>query len=79
MNVLGRYLLNWVKWLDAGLNVATGGSWNESVSERSAKARNAGRPWGCRLCALLDRVWTNHCDNSLKSTIGDDAIIPDGE
>lgn len=76
LQTLGRYALNWLKWLDAGGNVATGGAWNESISERAAKARNAGRRWGCVLCALLDSAFPGHCDDTLTS---EDATIPDGE
>lgn len=77
--VLKRWLLNWLLWLDEGGSVATGGSPNETISERAAKARNAGRRWGCVLCRWLDDVQPGHCDNALTSTIGDDAIIPDGK
>jgi hypothetical protein len=35
--------------------------------------------WGCVLCRLLGWINTGHCDNALTSTIGDDAVIPDGE
>jgi hypothetical protein len=78
MKLIGNYLLNILKWLDIGVNVIVlFGASNETISERSAKARNAGRKWGCLLCGLLDRVNPGHCDNALKSTIGDDAIIKD--
>lgn len=77
MMILKTYLLNWIKWLDEGGNVLTGGSENETISERAAKARNEGKRWGCILCKWLDDVQSGHCDNALKSTIGDDAIIKD--
>jgi hypothetical protein len=80
MKILGNYLLNILKWLDIGVNVIfLFGASNETISERSAKARNAGRKWGCVLCGLLDWVNPGHCDNALTSTIGGDAIIPDGK
>lgn len=80
MSKLGRYLLNILKWLDIGVNVIfLFGSSNETISERSAKARAAGRRWGCVLCRMLDRINPGHCDRALTSTIGDDALIPDGE
>jgi hypothetical protein len=78
MSAIGRYLLNWLVLFDEAANTLFGGSPNETVSERAAKARNAGRRWGCILCSLLDRVNRGHCDNALTSTIGDDAVIPDG-
>jgi hypothetical protein len=79
MNPILRYLMNWLVLLDQALNTLAAGSPNETISERSAKARNAGRKWGCVLCSLLDKVNPGHCDNALTSTIGGDAIIPDGK
>jgi hypothetical protein len=76
---LTRYLLNWLILLDEAGNTLTGGSPNETISERAAKARKAGRQWGCVLCGLLDRVNPGHCDNALTSKIGEDAVIPDGD
>lgn len=78
-SALKRYLWNWLKWVDEGGNVATGGAANETISERAAKARNAGRWWGCVLCRWLDSVQAGHCDKALASKIGDGAVIPDGE
>lgn len=77
--ILKRYLLNWLLWWDEGGNVLTGGASNETISERAAKARAAGKRWGCVLCGLLDRIDRGHCDRSLMDQIGQDAIIPDGE
>lgn len=79
MTKLGRYLLNYAIWIDEGVNTVFGGSPNETVSERAAKARNAGRRWGCVLCRMLNWINPGHCDNSLTSTIGDDAVIADGK
>jgi len=79
MTKIGRYLLNYAVWLDEGVNTVFGGSPNETVSERAAKARNAGRKWGCILCRFLNWINPGHCDDALTSTIGDDAVIPDGE
>lgn len=79
MKVIGRYLLNLLILLDQAGNTLAGGSPNETISERAAKARNAGRRWGCVLCQFLNQIQRGHCDNALTSTIGDDAIIPDGD
>ena len=79
MTKLGQYFLNFAILLDEAVNTVAGGSPNETISERAAKARNAGRKWGCVLCKLLGWINPGHCDNSLKSTIGDDAVIPDGD
>jgi hypothetical protein len=78
MSKVGRYLLNLAVLLDEAVNTILGGSPNETVSERSAKARSAGRRWGCLLCGLLDKINPGHCDRALTSTIGDDAVIQDG-
>lgn len=77
--MIKRFLINLLLLLDETGNVLTGGSPNETISERAAKARNAGRTWGCVLCRFLNVFQKGHCDNALKSTIGDDAIIKDGE
>jgi hypothetical protein len=79
MSKIGRYLLNLAILLDEAANTLAGGSPNETISERAAKARNAGRRWGCVLCRALNWINPGHCDNALTSTIGDDAVIPDGK
>lgn len=77
---LKQYIINVLKWIDIGVNVIVlFGASNETISERAAKARNAGRRWGCVLCGLLNRINPGHCDRALNSKIGEDAIIPDGE
>jgi hypothetical protein len=77
MNSVLRYVMNFLILLDEALNTLAAGSPNETVSERAAKARNEGRKWGCVLCGFLNRINPGHCDKALKSTIGDDAVIPD--
>lgn len=79
MTKLGRYFLNFAVWIDEGFNTLAGGSPNETISERAAKARTAGRRWGCVLCRFLNWINPGHCDDALTSTIGDNAVIPDGE
>lgn len=77
MNKIGRYLLNYAILLDEAANTVLGGSPNETISERAAKARDEGRKWGCVLCRFLNWINPGHCDTALTSTIGDDAVIPD--
>lgn len=77
MKAISRYLMNWLLLLDQASNTLAGGSPNETISERAAKARNAGRTWGCVLCRVLGWINPGHCDNALTSTIGDDVIIKD--
>ncbi len=79
MSKICRYLLNFAGLVEEAVNTIFGGSPNETISERAAKARNAGRRWGCVLCRALDRISRGHCDNALTATIGDDAVIPDSE
>ncbi|TCK87376.1 hypothetical protein [Paraburkholderia sp. BL9I2N2] len=77
MNPILRYLLNLLILLDQAGNTLAGGSPNETISERAAKARNEGKEWGCVLCKVLNWINPGHCDNALTSTIGDDAVIKD--
>lgn len=77
MNKIGRYFMNYAVLLDEAANTVLGGSPNETISERAAKARNEGRKWGCVLCRFLNWINPGHCDTALTSTIGDDAVISD--
>lgn len=77
MNVLCRYLMNWLRWLDEGLNVLTGGDANETMSSRAGKGRREGKRWACMLCRFLDILQTNHCERSINPGDGSNATIPD--
>lgn len=79
MNTIGRYLLNWARWLDEGLNVATGGDADETLSSRAGKALKNGRPWACILCRFLDIFQKDHCLKSINPDDGGLATIPDGD
>lgn len=79
------YGLNVAISLDEFGNAISGGDPGETISSRAAKARNAGRAWGCVLCKFLG--WaatlvagkpTNHCTLSLEANEGSKAVIPDG-
>lgn len=52
-------------------NVTANGDEDETISSRAAKARNAGRRWGCVLCRVLDRIDKDHCTKSLELDEGD--------
>lgn len=52
--------------LDEMANVGANGEKNTTISARAARARNAGKTWGCVLCKVLDAVQAHHCDNSLR-------------
>ena len=51
---------------DKTLNVAIGGSEDETLSSRAARSMLRGEKWGCFLCKFLDLVKKNHCIDSIK-------------
>lgn len=52
--------------LDQLLNALTFGYPDETVSFRSARARDKGERWGCVMCKVLDWIDDRHCDNALR-------------
>jgi hypothetical protein len=47
---------------DQAVNAAVlGGSEDETISSRAARAAQRGERWGCVLCKLLDKFDRNHC------------------
>jgi len=77
MSWLKRYLMNWIRWLDVGLNVLTGGDANEMLSSRAGKAQLKGKRWACVLCRFLDIFQRDHCLRSINPDDGASATIPD--
>lgn len=76
-----RYILNWLIWLDQGLNVATAGDPDETVSSRLGrlKAAHGGTiPWTRPLSRLiawgLERIDPGHCADAVEPGAGDDGI-----
>lgn len=63
---MSGYFLNIAVAIDQFANTILGGNPRETISQRAAKARNAGKRWGCLLCRILDRIQPNHCTNSLE-------------
>jgi hypothetical protein len=62
-----RWLWNLLVWLDEGVNVVLlRGNAHETISQRAAWAKQAGKDWGCVLCRFLDWVRPNHCENAIK-------------
>lgn len=53
--------------VDVMSNVGANGERNTTISARAARARDAGRKWGCVLCKILNRFQKNHCDIALKA------------
>lgn len=56
---------NIAKMIDETANVGANGKVNTTISARAARARNAGRRWGCILCRVLDWIQKDHCSSSL--------------
>lgn len=77
MNALGRYLMNWLRWIDEGLNVLTGGDANETMSSRAGKGVKEGKRWACVLCRFLDLIQKDHCARSINPDDGANATVPD--
>lgn len=80
------YVLSFWRSVDCMCNAIAFGDPKETISSRSAKARAAGRVWGCVLCRFLgwvatkiDGKPTDHCALSLAANVGTNAIIPDGD
>lgn len=51
--------------MDETANVSLNGYGDTTISARAARARNAGRRWGCVLCRMLDVLDKGHCDRML--------------
>ena len=77
MSFIGRYIMNWLRWLDEGLNVLTGGDANETLSSRAGKGVKEGKRWACVLCRFLDLFQRDHCIRSINPDDGTNATIPD--
>ena len=74
----GQYLLNWLNLLDHMLNTLLLGDADETVSARTARARNAGSKPACWFCAFLTaaqrivtfgQVTRDHCDYALDKSV----------
>jgi hypothetical protein len=52
--------------LDRYINFRLGGDPNQTVSERLARARNAGSAAGKLGCSILDRYDPGHCDRAIR-------------
>ncbi|RWN25297.1 MAG: hypothetical protein EOR96_34515 [Mesorhizobium sp.] len=61
-----RYARGVTVALSTLLNALLGGVPSEPLSCRSARARRAGKRWGCLLCRFLDRIDPDHCERSIK-------------
>lgn len=64
-----RYLFSLLVALDQVLNALLGGYADETISYRSAKAREQGQRWGCVLCKALDKIDPDHCAKTVVSKL----------
>ncbi|HXN98587.1 MAG TPA: hypothetical protein VN881_05900 [Candidatus Acidoferrales bacterium] len=55
-----KYLHRMLVGLDQFLNVVTDGDPDETISARSARAAEKGRPWGLAMCKFLNVFQKNH-------------------
>jgi hypothetical protein len=55
---------------DQAANAALGGSEDETISSRAAKAARRGDRWGCVLCRMLDRLDRGHCERVIEADEG---------
>lgn len=77
MNVMLRWVLNWLVLLDEGVNMLTLGDPGETISSRAGKGARRGVRWCCVLCRFLDRIDRNHCEKAIDAEDGRRAIIKD--
>lgn len=57
-----RYIIRVLIGFDTFCNSVLGGSPYETISLRSALAREEGKAWGCLLCQLLNLFQADHCE-----------------
>lgn len=76
--LVGQYVLNWLNLLDHAGNTLLLGDANETMSARSARARDAGRRWAAWFCAALTvgqiivtfgRIRRDHCAYALDASV----------
>lgn len=67
-----QIFINWALWLDKTGNIILLGNPNETISRRTARAREAGHKWAVRACWVLSKVFGyDHCTFALEpGTIG---------
>lgn len=73
---IGRYLWNWIVWVDQGCNTALGGDPDETLSSRMGKAIRENRCVLCRqICRVLNWIDPNHCQKHIEEDEGSRAIF----
>lgn len=68
-------------WLDKGANTLTGGSPDETISRRAARAEARGAWWGRAMCRGLNVLDPGHCRDSLARDLGAawQGVAPDSD
>lgn len=78
LGYIGQYFLNWLNLFDHAINCALLGDADETVSARTARARNAGSKPACYFCMFLTwaakvvtfgAVTGDHCDYALDKSV----------
>jgi hypothetical protein len=73
---MGDYIINVLVAIDRAVNAMLGGLEDQTISARAAFARRAGKPWGCYLCRLLDKLEPGHCDHAILRDQQDADSLP---
>ena len=81
MRRVGKYIYNLLYLLDKAGNTLTGGSPDETISRRAARAKHAGSRWGRWLCKGLDWIDPGHCEDARKRDLGQAwrGVTPDSD
>lgn len=64
-----RWVINVLIAIDQLANAILRGRPVETISLRSAIARDRGKRWGCVMCKLLEAIVANHCDTTKHDAI----------
>jgi hypothetical protein len=64
---LKLYFLNLLIGFDEFINTLFGGAPSETISGRSARAKEDGKLWGKVLCKFLDWLQPCHCAKALEN------------
>ena len=68
---MAGYIENVLIGIDQFANALLGGDPGDTISYNTAVARRRGKRWGCVLCAILDRIVTDHCERTRMRTEAD--------
>lgn len=77
-----KYVFNLLYWLDKGGNTLLGGSPDETISRRSARAAERGARWGRAMCVFLNWFDQGHCSKARARELGEEAwkgVAPDSD